>query len=249
MIFHCPHCGLKVAPKASDCPNCARRMTRRCPGCSEEISISSTACKYCGETSRSEKTATPAPGIQFLDEAPATPSPSLFGMTLGFAFGTLAWGLLGAVPLVGLLLLKGAPLPLIALTVATAVVGVALPIRLLARGIRFLAGSGAPRWKTALSTAAGAILTLSLVFSAGSFVKTNCFVCAKGHNGFKATAEGICAGKQSHCGRRICRSHKTPMWISLIETMKGRACCMRKSTPAPQIEPVSNPVKKGPQEF
>lgn len=74
MIFHCPHCGIKVTPEDRNCPTCRKRMVRACPACAEEIAVGAPLCKYCGETVSDlrpplRKAAAPAtPDIEFIEE-------------------------------------------------------------------------------------------------------------------------------------------------------------------------------------
>ncbi len=92
-------------------------------------------------------------------------------------------------------------------------------------GIQFIEDSKpAPKKKRCCRKLLMALTLLAGIAAAGLFVKTNCQACVKvaGHKGSSLISSSEC--KTSHCGRVVCRKHKTPLWISVVEKLSGKIC-------------------------
>jgi hypothetical protein len=94
-------------------------------------------------------------------------------------------------------------------------------------GIEFIEeASPAPKKRSCvfgkLLLTAGLLLGLA---TAAVTIRTDCVACAKAAE----HAECISTGHSvSHCGRRICRDGKTPLWATVVESLGGNVCSKKR---------------------
>jgi hypothetical protein len=65
---------------------------------------------------------------------------------------------------------------------------------------------------------AGLLLGLA---TAAVTIRTDCVVCAKRAEHIECISTGHSV---SHCGRRICKDGKTPLWATVVESLGGHVC-------------------------
>ena len=73
------------------------------------------------------------------------------------------------------------------------------------------------------------LMTLALLAGLGTAavaVRTDCVACVKNpaHEACISTHRSV-----SHCGRKICREGKTPLWATVVEKLGGKVCSKKRS--------------------
>ena len=97
-------------------------------------------------------------------------------------------------------------------------------------GIKFIEDARpAPKKRRCCRKLLIALTLLGCIVAAGLFVRADCLACSNVDR--QAVSSTLLNCNTSHCGRKICRMHKTPLWISVLERIKGKVCCTKAEKP------------------